>query len=105
MTDMSQTASLPISKRIMDLCLTLPALIVLSPVLLILALVVWIGLGSPVLFEQERPGYRTKLFKIYKFRSMRAASSEWPPRSRKKSSCTDTGAGANSFSQTATMGA
>jgi sugar transferase EpsL len=71
MTDMSQPAALPVSKRIMDLCLTLPALIVLSPVLLILALVVWIGLGSPVLFGQERPGYRTKLFKIYKFRSMR----------------------------------
>ena len=34
---------------------------------------------------------------------MRAASSEWPPRSRKKSSCTDTGVGANSFSHTATI--
>ena len=57
-------------KRPQDFLCALAALIVLSPVLLITALLVRIKLGSPVLFTQERPGKDGKIFKLYKFRSM-----------------------------------
>lgn len=57
-------------KRPMDFCCALAALIVLSPVLLITAILVRIKLGSPVIFCQERPGLNEKIFKLYKFRSM-----------------------------------
>jgi lipopolysaccharide/colanic/teichoic acid biosynthesis glycosyltransferase len=53
------------------LCLTIPALVILSPVTGLVALCVWIGLGSPVIFGQKRPGYQTEIFRIYKFRTMR----------------------------------
>lgn len=57
-------------KRCMDFLLSLCAIIILSPVLLVLCLLVRIKLGSPVLFCQERPGRNEKIFKLYKFRSM-----------------------------------
>ena len=57
-------------KRIIDLVLSGIALLVLSPVYLILAILVRIKLGSPVLFSQERPGKNEKVFRMYKFRSM-----------------------------------
>mgnify|MGYP004604941355 FL=1 len=57
-------------KRIFDLCLTIPAFIVLSPVMGVTAILVAVKLGRPVLFTQERPGYREIIFKMYKFRSM-----------------------------------
>lgn len=57
-------------KRPMDFCLALAALIVLSPVLLITAILVRIKLGSPIIFSQERPGLNERIFKLYKFRSM-----------------------------------
>ena len=57
-------------KRIFDLCLTIPAFIVLSPVMGITAVLVAVKLGRPVLFTQERPGYQERIFKMYKFRSM-----------------------------------
>lgn len=57
-------------KRFLDFMLSLIGIIVLSPVLLVLCLMVRIKLGSPVLFHQERPGRREKIFKLYKFRSM-----------------------------------
>ena len=57
-------------KRIMDMVLSLFAIIILSPVLLIVAILVRIKLGSPVLFSQQRPGKDEKIFKMYKFRSM-----------------------------------
>lgn len=57
-------------KRILDLVCTIPALIVLSPVLLVVAILVRIKHGSPVIFAQERPGYKEKIFKMYKFRTM-----------------------------------
>lgn len=57
-------------KRGMDFFLSFLALIILSPVLLVLAVLVRIKLGSPVLFSQERPGKNEKLFKLYKFRTM-----------------------------------
>ncbi len=57
-------------KRILDIVLSLIAIIVLSPLLLILCLLVKIKLGSPVIFAQERPGKDEKIFRLYKFRSM-----------------------------------
>jgi len=57
-------------KRFFDLTLSLTALIVLSPILLITALMVRIKLGSPVIFKQPRPGKDGKIFHMYKFRSM-----------------------------------
>src|SRR5690554_809527 len=57
-------------KRPMDIILSLIALIVLSPILLIVALLVRIKLGSPVIFKQERPGLNEKKFTLYKFRTM-----------------------------------
>jgi len=57
-------------KRLFDLVLGIPTLIVLSPVLCVLALLVRMKLGSPVLFCQERPGLNGKPFILYKFRTM-----------------------------------
>lgn len=57
-------------KRPQDFICALLAVIVLGPILLIIALLVRINLGSPVLFSQERPGKDGKIFKLYKFRSM-----------------------------------
>lgn len=57
-------------KRPQDFLCALAAIIVLSPVMLITALLVKIKLGSPVIFTQDRPGLRGKIFKLYKFRSM-----------------------------------
>lgn len=57
-------------KRALDIVLSGAALIVLSPVLLVVALLVRQKLGSPVLFAQERPGKDGKIFTMYKFRTM-----------------------------------
>lgn len=57
-------------KRFFDIIFSLLALIVLSPLLLIIALLVRIKLGSPVIFKQERPGLNEKIFTLYKFRTM-----------------------------------
>lgn len=65
-----QPPGIPRSKRLLDLVLTLPGLLVISPLLLILALLVRIYHGKPVLFRQMRPGYRGQPFYVYKFRTM-----------------------------------
>lgn len=57
-------------KRFFDVVLSASALVILSPVLLIVAILVRIKLGSPVIFCQQRPGKSEKIFKMYKFRSM-----------------------------------
>ena len=57
-------------KRPMDFILSLMAIIVLSPVLIIVAILVRLKLGSPVLFKQKRPGLNEKIFTMYKFRTM-----------------------------------
>ena len=57
-------------KRPQDFLCALLAVIVLSPVMLITALLVRIKLGSPVIFKQERPGKDGKIFHLYKFRTM-----------------------------------
>ena len=63
-------------KRFFDVLLSGCALILLSPVLLIVAVLVRTKLGSPVIFCQERPGKNEKIFKMYKFRSMTDARDE-----------------------------
>ena len=60
----------PLIKRIFDLAFATISLILLSPLLLVLALVVRYRHGSPVLFRQRRPGYNGVPFTIYKFRTM-----------------------------------
>lgn len=57
-------------KRPQDFCCALAAVIVLSPVMAVTALLVRLRLGSPVLFKQERPGLDGKVFTLYKFRTM-----------------------------------
>lgn len=57
-------------KRILDFLIALFALILLSPILLITAILVRSKLGTPVLFKQKRPGKKEKIFTLYKFRTM-----------------------------------
>lgn len=57
-------------KRPMDFVLSLIAIIVLSPVLAVVAILVRTKLGSPVVFKQKRPGLNEKIFTLYKFRTM-----------------------------------
>lgn len=63
-------------KRLLDIVLSGLALLILSPLLLILAVLVRIKLGSPVLFCQERPGKNEEIFMLHKFRSMSDARDE-----------------------------
>ena len=70
------TRGIPPAKRLLDLILTLPVLIILSPVLLFVGLLVRWKLGRPVLFKQVRPGYEGRLFAVYKFRTMNEARDE-----------------------------
>lgn len=57
-------------KRPIDFILSLCAVIVLSPVLLVVAVLVRVKLGSPVIFKQKRPGLNERIFTLYKFRTM-----------------------------------
>lgn len=57
-------------KRLLDFVCSLGALIVLSPVMLIVAVLVETKLGSPIIFKQKRPGKDEKIFTLYKFRTM-----------------------------------
>ena len=61
---------MPFGKRLFDLIASALALIVLSPVLGLTALLVRIQLGGPILFRQQRPGYKGRPFHIFKFRTM-----------------------------------
>ena len=63
-------------KRCLDVLLSLIALIILSPVLLIVAILVRCKLGSPIIFKQQRPGLHEKIFCMYKFRTMTDAKDE-----------------------------
>lgn len=63
-------------KRLMDIVLSAIAFLLLSPVMLLIAVLVRTKLGSPVIFCQERPGKDEKIFKMYKFRSMTDARDE-----------------------------
>ena len=63
-------------KRGLDILLSAAALVLLSPALLVLAVLVRLKLGTPVIFCQERPGFQEKIFRLYKFRSMTDARDE-----------------------------
>lgn len=63
-------------KRILDFILSFIAIIILSPVLIIVAILVKTKLGSPVIFRQKRPGKDEKIFTLYKFRTMTDARDE-----------------------------
>ncbi|MFO7630320.1 MAG: sugar transferase, partial [Prochlorococcaceae cyanobacterium] len=60
----------PLLKGLLDRAVALLALLLLSPLLLLLALLIRWRLGAPVLFRQERPGYRGHPFGLLKFRTM-----------------------------------
>jgi sugar transferase EpsL len=64
---------LPRSKRLFDLFFSLIALLLTSPVMLLIALIVRLFLGNPILFRQQRPGYLGRPFFILKFRTMTSA--------------------------------
>ncbi|MDD2923399.1 MAG: sugar transferase, partial [Anaerolineales bacterium] len=61
---------MPFGKRIFDVIFALLALIILSPVIFLTAILVRVFIGTPILFAQKRPGYRSVPFRIYKFRTM-----------------------------------
>ena len=63
-------------KRPQDFLCALLACIVLSPVLLVVAILVRVKLGTPVMFSQERPGLNGEIFKLYKFRTMTSETDE-----------------------------
>jgi lipopolysaccharide/colanic/teichoic acid biosynthesis glycosyltransferase len=68
--DRKQTFYEKYVKRFLDVLLSLSGLILLSPLMLLVALLVGIKLGFPVIFCQERPGKDERIFKLYKFRTM-----------------------------------
>ena len=63
-------------KRFIDIVISLLGLIILSPVMLVVAVLVGKKLGKPVIYKQQRPGYKEKIFWLYKFRSMSDARDE-----------------------------
>lgn len=63
-------------KRFLDIVLSAGAIVVLSPVMAVTAVLVRIKLGSPVIFKQRRPGKDERIFEMYKFRSMTDARDE-----------------------------
>ena len=62
---------IPVIKRLFDLIITIPGLILASPILACIAIVLWVKNGRPVVFKQKRPGYHGEVFTLYKFRTMR----------------------------------
>jgi len=76
MTESFPIYRVPFSKRAFDLLLTIPGSVLLLPVMLAVALLVRLKLGSPVLFAQKRPGLNCRIFTLYKFRTMNDACDE-----------------------------
>ncbi len=64
-------------KRLIDIFVSLFLLIILSPLLIIISLIIFITMGPPVIFKQERPGFKGKPFTIYKFRTMTNEKDEY----------------------------
>jgi len=76
-TLVKNTGHSPVVKRLFDVAVSLTALVVLSPLLLLLAIWIRITMGAPVLFRQTRPGLHGKPFTMYKFRTMTDAVDEY----------------------------
>jgi lipopolysaccharide/colanic/teichoic acid biosynthesis glycosyltransferase len=66
----------PKRKRILDLILTIPGLLLISPLLLLIAVIIRLRLGTPTIFRQIRPGFHGEPFPLFKFRSMVEAHDE-----------------------------
>ncbi|MBW1800980.1 MAG: sugar transferase, partial [Deltaproteobacteria bacterium] len=60
-------------KRLFDLALLTPAMILILPVISVIGCLIRFTMGKPVLFRQQRPGFKGKPFTIYKFRTMSGA--------------------------------
>ncbi len=70
MTSGGTKSRIPLSKRLLDLALTIPGIVLILPILMIIAILVRVYYGAPILFRQIRPGYKGKPFWVYKFRTM-----------------------------------
>lgn len=70
MPKVKKTVYTVIIKRLLDIVLSGFAILVLSPIFIVLSILELVFHGSPILYSQERPGLNGKIFKIYKFRSM-----------------------------------
>lgn len=57
-------------KRLFDIIVSLTLIILLAPLILFIALLIWVTMGRPILFRQRRVGYQGQVFTIYKFRTM-----------------------------------
>ena len=57
-------------KNLFDKCLALFLIILFSPIYIVVSLLIFFKMGSPILFRQKRPGYKEEIFGIYKFRTM-----------------------------------
>ena len=57
-------------KPLFDKLLALILIIIFSPIMIITAILIYLKMGRPIIFTQDRPGYKGKIFKIYKFRTM-----------------------------------
>ena len=57
-------------KNLFDKILALFLIILFSPIYIVISLLIFFKMGSPILFRQKRPGYKEKIFGIYKFRTM-----------------------------------
>lgn len=66
-------SNIPRGKRLFDLILTLASLPLALPLVVLVALILWLVDGKPVFFCQQRPGYKGRIFTMYKFRTMRHA--------------------------------
>ena len=60
-----------ILKRTLDILVALLGLLAFSPLMILVSILIYFDLGLPILFKQERPGYKCRLFNIYKFRTMK----------------------------------
>jgi len=63
-------------KSLFDKTLALFLIIIFSPIYIIISLLIWLKMGSPIFFRQKRPGYKEKIFGIYKFRTMTGEKDE-----------------------------
>ncbi len=63
--------NIPVTKRLFDLLVTIPALIIFSPIMLGVAIAIRLVMGSPIVFRQKRPGLGGEVFTVHKFRTMR----------------------------------
>jgi lipopolysaccharide/colanic/teichoic acid biosynthesis glycosyltransferase len=68
--------NVPIEKRIFDILFSILAMVILSPLVLIISILLWVSEGWPVIFSQDRPGFHGKIFRIWKFRTMRELRDE-----------------------------